>query len=276
VSRRVDAVVDLGDDAVEADLAGVDEHLAAVDLETFAELDVGAADDLLQFGLALSERQLSEVAAVQIEQVERDQDDARGFALEFVLQHREIGGAVGSGRDDLAVDDRRAGLDVPGVVRDLLEAVDPVMAAPGEDFDRLVGQMDLDPVAVEFDFVDPARPGRHLLDRRSQSGLDEAREGRLDADRRRFSTLETPLSNSNATGDSNWHGSNRSGTDDSEEEDGARAQAGPGPGGRRPGLRSSLRVQEDGALGLGGEEGRQEGRQYPQTGREAARPLSRG
>ena len=55
----VAAVAHLGDDALEPDLAGVGEHLAAVDLEAFAELDVGAGDDLLQLRLALDQRQLS-------------------------------------------------------------------------------------------------------------------------------------------------------------------------------------------------------------------------
>ena len=73
---------------------------------------------------------------------------------------------------------------------DLLEALGPVVTAAGEDLDRLVGQMDLDPVAVELDFVNPALAGRHLLDRGRQGRFDEAGEGRLDADRRRFSTLK--------------------------------------------------------------------------------------
>ncbi len=58
-----------------------------------------------------------------------------------------------------------ARLDVLGVVRDLLEAVGPIMAPACEDFDRLVGEVDLDAVAVEFDFMDPTGAGWHLLDR---------------------------------------------------------------------------------------------------------------
>jgi hypothetical protein len=119
-----------------------------------------AGDDLLQFGLALKQRQLPDVPAIEIEQIESDQDDPGGAAFELVLQHREVGGAVDSGHDDLAVDDGGAGLDVPGVVGDLPEAFGPVVAAAGEDLDRLVGQVDLDAVAVELDFVNPARPGR--------------------------------------------------------------------------------------------------------------------
>jgi hypothetical protein len=38
------------------------------------------------------------------------------------------------------------------------------MTAAGEDLDRLVRQVHLDPVAVEFDFVNPAVAGRHVVD----------------------------------------------------------------------------------------------------------------
>ena len=41
---------------------------------------------------------------------------------------------------------------------DLLEAVRPIVAAPGGDLRRLVGQMDLNTVAVELD-VEDARAG---------------------------------------------------------------------------------------------------------------------
>src|ERR1700756_4722831 len=57
-SGRVDTVADLRDDALQAELAGVREHRLAVDLEAFAELDVGAGDDLLQFGVASRQRLL--------------------------------------------------------------------------------------------------------------------------------------------------------------------------------------------------------------------------
>jgi hypothetical protein len=39
-------VAHLGDLALQANRAGVLEHLAAIDLEALAELDVGACDDL--------------------------------------------------------------------------------------------------------------------------------------------------------------------------------------------------------------------------------------
>jgi hypothetical protein len=55
---------------------------------------------------------------------------------------------------------------VPGIVSDLSEALGPVIAAAGENFDGLIDQMHLDPVAVELDLVNPARTDRHSLDRR--------------------------------------------------------------------------------------------------------------
>jgi hypothetical protein len=54
-------VPDLGNDALETDPAGVLEHGLAVDPEGFAELDVDARDDLLQFGLAADQRLLPNV-----------------------------------------------------------------------------------------------------------------------------------------------------------------------------------------------------------------------
>jgi hypothetical protein len=117
------------------------EHRPSLDFEALAELNVRACDDLLELGLAGDQRQLPEVAAVQIEEVERDEDDAGRLALEFVLQDREIGGAVGCGDHDLPVYDRRTRLDVPSVLGDFLEAAGPVVSAPGEDLDRLVGEM---------------------------------------------------------------------------------------------------------------------------------------
>ncbi|MHC2331959.1 hypothetical protein ACVIW0_001248 [Bradyrhizobium sp. USDA 4454] len=51
--------------------------------------------DLLKFGFALKERESDVAWALQIEQIERYEDDALRFALELVLQDREVGRAVG-------------------------------------------------------------------------------------------------------------------------------------------------------------------------------------
>ena len=161
----INAIPDLRHDTLQAELSGVLEHRLPIDFEAFAELDVCAADDLLEWGLALMERQLPEVSTVQKENVECDQDDLRRLTFKLVLQHREVGGAVGGGYDDLAVEDCRRRLDVPGVVAHLLETVSPViMSTPGEDLDGLVGQVDLNTITVELDLVDPTGSRRHLRD----------------------------------------------------------------------------------------------------------------
>jgi hypothetical protein len=94
----------------------------------------------------------------------------------------EVGGAIGGRYHDLPVDYGGCRLDVPGIVRDLSETMRPVVAAPRVDLGRLVGQMDLDPVAVELDLVNPAVSGRHLSDRGREGRLDEATLWRLDPD----------------------------------------------------------------------------------------------
>ena len=60
----------------------------------------------------------------------------------------------------------------------------------GEYFYRRVSQMDLNPVAVELDFMNPTGAGRYLLDRAGQRRLDKAGIGRLDADGRWFFPLK--------------------------------------------------------------------------------------
>jgi hypothetical protein len=52
-----------------------------------------------------------------------------------------------------------------------------------------------------------------------------------------------------------------------------RAQAGPGAGRRRAGLRGALHGEEDQEVSQRGEEGGQEGRQQPQAGRAPSRTL---
>ena len=113
--------------------------------------------------LALDQRQLPQIIAVEVQQIERDQDDLGGLALQFVLQHREVGGAIGGGDHNLAVDDGGACADVPSIGGDLLETLGPVIAAPGENLDRFVREMDLHPVAVTV---------RDIEDRRSKAAAE--------------------------------------------------------------------------------------------------------
>jgi hypothetical protein len=53
---------------------------------------------------------------------------------------------------------------VPRVGRDLSETVGPVVTAPGEYLDGGVPEMDLYPVAIELDLVNPAFASGDLVD----------------------------------------------------------------------------------------------------------------
>jgi hypothetical protein len=154
----------------------------AVDLKTFAELNIAAVDDLVKMHLALDQQQLWKVIAIEIEQVECDQHDLFRLSLELVLKDGKIRRAVSGGNDDLAIDGSRAGSDVSGVVGNLPEALGPILAAAGENFYRFVRQVNLDAIAVELDFMNPALAGGRFVDRRRQRGVDESGVGRLDAD----------------------------------------------------------------------------------------------
>ena len=69
-TRDVPTVADLRDDALKASFAGVLVHLGTIDLEALAELDIGLGDDFLEQGLTLKQRQLPQVLAVEIKQIE--------------------------------------------------------------------------------------------------------------------------------------------------------------------------------------------------------------
>src|SRR3982074_564434 len=89
MSRMVTAVPDLGDDALKATLASVLVHFAAVDLEILAELNIGAGDELLEQRLALYQRQLTEIVAIEIKQIERYQHDLLTATPQIIFQPRE-------------------------------------------------------------------------------------------------------------------------------------------------------------------------------------------
>jgi hypothetical protein len=138
--------------------------LATIDLEALAELDIGFVDDFLEQGLTLKQRQPPEVVTVEVKQIERDHHNLFGSPLELVLQQREVRGAVRCRDHHLAVDDRRASINVPGIGCDLSETIGPVVPAPREYLDGGVPKMDLDPVAVELDLVNPAFASGDLVD----------------------------------------------------------------------------------------------------------------
>jgi hypothetical protein len=136
--------------------------------------------------LPLDQRQLPKIVAVEVQEIEGDENDLGRLALQLVLQQEKsvVPSSAGTTTSPSMMAEPAA--DVPGVAGDLLEAVRPVVATAGEDLDCGIPEMDLDAVAVELDFMNPARAGRDLLDRRRQRRFDEVGHHGLDADRRRF------------------------------------------------------------------------------------------
>jgi hypothetical protein len=137
------------------------------------------------------------------------------------------------------------------------------VAAAGEDLDGLVGQVDLNPVAIELDFVNPARSGPYAEtappnSTHTRSAIQIGTAGFVPEPVNPCCVASAPTMTTG--GDFRWQQRKGSG------KDGARACPGPVEGRRRPEVRSELRGQEDWALGAGSEEGRQEGRQRPRQG----------
>ena len=51
---------------------------------------------------------------------------------------------------------------MPRVDCDSLKSIRPIVTAPGIDFDVLIGDMNLRPIAVELDLMNPARAARDM------------------------------------------------------------------------------------------------------------------
>src|SRR6478735_5639017 len=99
---------------------------------------------------------LAQVYAVQPQKIEGEENEAVLVAsTEVRLKFGEVG-ALFVDDDHLAVDDRLT-RDVEGAGNDR-EPVDPVMAVAGEGLAVLAVEVELDAVAVVFDFVNPLSP----------------------------------------------------------------------------------------------------------------------
>jgi hypothetical protein len=120
--------------------------------------------------------------SVQTKQVKGDEHDPGRSALQLVLKHREIGEATCRWDDHFAIDDGGARIALRGIRGDLAEAFGPVVAPARKNLDPAVLEMNLDAVAIELDFVNPARPIGDLIDRGCQGRFDEAGISRLDAE----------------------------------------------------------------------------------------------
>ena len=137
--------------------------------------DVVFREQVGEHFLALHLGKLAEIA-VSPEQIERVIDQpvlsARG---EFGLELGEIGAAL-MDDDHFPVEDRLIG-DIQRA-GDHGKPLRPVQPVAGEHPLLPLVEVDLDPVAVELDFMKPLVAGRHLGLQRGQLRLDESRHFR--------------------------------------------------------------------------------------------------
>jgi len=148
----------LGNDAFELQLASVGEHLVAVRPQVLAVDDrvrqAGFVEQHLEDALAFDQRRLPQIKALQIQKIERIEQQAVLIASgEFGLQFGKAGAAVFDD-DDLAIKDCALDRDVEGA-GDHRKPFRPVETRAGEDGPPLLVDVQLDAIAIVFDLVEP-------------------------------------------------------------------------------------------------------------------------
>ena len=151
-----------------------EDSLAVIALEMLVEANARACSpgqDRRERGLAHFQRLAAQVVAVQLDQVEGVEEDARVMApLAYAIEARH---AVVAAGDRLTIDDAGArwqhchGLAYEG------EAGGPVVPVPGEQADTRGVPPGEEAVAIVLDLVQPARPARGLLGAGWEAGFDE-------------------------------------------------------------------------------------------------------
>ena len=122
-----------------------------------AEVVGGGGEELGEEGFALEEREVAEVVAVEVQEVEDEVGE--GVLVAILKRGLEVGKAcvpVGGEDDDLAVEECGLGGERFEGLGEGLHAVSPVEAAACEELDFGALFASLDAVAVELELVDPA------------------------------------------------------------------------------------------------------------------------
>ena len=139
-----------------------------------AELDGAVGrDDLLEPGAPFDERLEAQVLAIEVKQVEGDEDHPLRLQPHRRAQQADVRDALVVEHHDFAVDDGRFHVKRGSRLDDRPIPVAPVEAAPREGAGRAVRDEKLGAIAVPFDLVDPVVTLRRLADQRGQLELDE-------------------------------------------------------------------------------------------------------
>src|ERR1700691_2899613 len=112
-----------------------------------------------KFAFAGKQRLIFQVAAVEMKEIENVIGKAvLAAVLQIGLQQREAGNTLLILNDQFAIEQRRAGGQRSNRRGDVLKAVSPILAVAREQLNFAAIEPRLDPIAVEFDFVQPLMP----------------------------------------------------------------------------------------------------------------------
>jgi hypothetical protein len=117
--------------------------------------------------------------AVQVEEVEGEEDDLLAALAERVLKGLEAGGSVGEEDCGLAVEERLLCRQRRDGLGHGAEEVGPFLAVAGDDADLPILQLAEHPVAVELELVNPLRACGRVGDQGGELGRDFRGELRL-------------------------------------------------------------------------------------------------
>ena len=135
-----------------------------------------------QFGeprLALDERPRIEILAVEVQKIEQEEDERGGVAaVGRRLDHANGGDAVGTDAAQFAVEIGLLGAKRRDVGGDLRIFVRPVKPGACEQPQRSAIEARMHAVAVKFDFMQPVRSVRRLVDELGELWLDPLRQTR--------------------------------------------------------------------------------------------------
>jgi hypothetical protein len=179
--RTVGRIEALGDDAFEVHATRRFEHVARARFEMIDIADRALCakalrlQQLLQQRLALTQRLLAQIMAVEEQEIEREQHEIFDSACgQCGLQRAEVRCAIRVERSNLAVDDAIGKLGCRGGER--LELVGPVQTFARLQRRFVRGDAQLHAIAVELRLVPPLVALRWLLDELAQLRLDEVRD----------------------------------------------------------------------------------------------------
>jgi hypothetical protein len=154
----------------------VAQHRLAVPGQVLAQRQArpGPHHDLGQHRPALDERSRSQILAVQLEEVEREQEAVKGVpGAQRRVKGEEVRHTIRSDHDGLAVHDRRADAQGRHSGDDRRKPVGVVEPRLREHLNDAFPDVALSPVAVVLDLVLPALASRNALRQRRLAWRDE-------------------------------------------------------------------------------------------------------